>query len=78
VDRDTQRARIKHRQARAPHQTFPISQAEADRDRWREPFEFPDAAALSGTALDAPPAGCSEWPRWAARRWPSSAQSPAW
>src|SRR3954469_17016397 len=34
VDRDVQRARIAHRQATAPHTTFPMT--EADIDRWRE------------------------------------------
>ena len=33
VDRATQHARITHRQVHAPHETFTISQAEAD--RWR-------------------------------------------
>src|SRR5580692_10725551 len=41
VSRDVQLARIAHRQATAPHQTFPMS--EADVDRWREQFQVPDA-----------------------------------
>jgi hypothetical protein len=39
VDRTTQRALIVHRQAHAPHQTFVISQAEADTRRAK--FEAP-------------------------------------
>jgi predicted kinase len=34
VDKDVQLARIAHRQETAPHQTFPMS--EADVDAWRE------------------------------------------
>jgi predicted kinase len=46
VDKDVQLARIAHRQAMAPHQTFLMS--EADVDQWREQFQVPDAAELSG------------------------------
>jgi predicted kinase len=46
VAKDVQLARIAHRQATAPHQTFPMSGA--DVDRWREQFQIPDAAELSG------------------------------
>jgi predicted kinase len=35
VDKDVQLARIAYRQATAPHQTFPMS--EADVDQWRGP-----------------------------------------
>ena len=71
VDRATQRARITHRQAHAPHETFTISQAEAD--RWRAQFEAPDSAELAGTHLPGPPPGWPGWPDWAADRWPSLA-----
>jgi predicted kinase len=71
VDRATQRARIVHRQADTPHQTFVISQAEAD--TWRARFEAPDDAELAGTGLPGPPPGWPGWPDWAAGRWPSLA-----
>jgi predicted kinase len=69
IDRDAQRARIAHRQATAPHTTFPMS--EADIDTWRTTFQAPDAAELSdGGGIPAPPPGCPGWPEWAADRWP--------
>jgi AAA domain len=71
VDRDTQLARIAHRQATAPHQTYPM--AEADIDLWREQFQVPDAAELAGGVIPGPPAGWPDWPQWAADRWPSLA-----
>jgi len=71
VDRATQHARITHRQVHAPHETFTISQAEAD--RWRAQFEAPDSAELAGTHLPGPPPGWPGWPDWAADRWPSLA-----
>jgi predicted kinase len=71
VDRATQHARIAHRRAHAPHQTFAISPAESD--IWRAQFEAPDTAELSGTGLPGPPRGWPGWPEWAAGRWPSLA-----
>ena len=71
VGRATQRARITHRQAHAPHQTFTISQTEAD--TWRAQFEAPDTTELAGTGLPGPPRGWPSWPDWAADRWPSLA-----
>lgn len=73
VDKDVQLARIAHRQATAPHQTFPMS--EADVDRWREKFQVPDAAELDGGEIPTPPAGCPGWPEWAADHWPSCTDS---
>ncbi len=73
VARDVQRARIAHRQATAPHQTFPMS--EADIDQWRTQFQAPDAAELDGGTIPAPPAGWPGWPQWAADRWPTLAHS---
>jgi len=73
VDQDVQRARITHRQATAPHRTFPMT--EADTDRWREQFQVPDAAELADGAVPGPPAGWPGWPEWAADRWPSLADS---
>ena len=69
VDREAQLDRIAHRQATTPHQTFPMT--EADIDSWREQFQAPDAAELSGGRVSAPPAGWPGWPEWAADRWPS-------
>jgi predicted kinase len=69
VAADVQRARVAHRQATAPHTTFPM--AEADLDAWRRQFQAPDAAELGGAAIPAPPPGWAGWPQWAAGRWPS-------
>jgi predicted kinase len=69
VDRDVMLARIAHRQATTPEQTFPMS--EADVDEWREKFEAPDAAELGGGEIPRPPAGWAGWPEWAADHWPS-------
>jgi predicted kinase len=73
VDKDTQLARIAHRQATAPHQTFPMTVA--DIDRWRQQFQVPDAAELDGDKVPDPPAGWPGWPEWAADRWPSLTDS---
>jgi hypothetical protein len=73
VDKDVQLARIAHRQATAPRQTFPMS--EADVDQWREQFQVPDAAELGGGGIPGPPAGWPGWPEWAADHWPSYADS---
>jgi predicted kinase len=69
VDKDVQLARIAHRQATAPHQTFPMSKA--DVDQWREQFQVPDAAELGGGEIPSPPAGWPGWGEWAAGHWPS-------
>jgi streptomycin 6-kinase len=71
VDRDAQLARIADRQASAPHQTFPMT--EADVDRWRDQFQVPDAAELDPGEVPGPPAGWRGWQEWAADRWPSLA-----
>lgn len=69
VDREVQRARIAHRQATAPHTTFPMT--EADIDEWRTWFQAPDAAELADDTVREPPPGWPGWPEWAAHRWPS-------
>ena len=69
VDKDVQLARIEHRQATAPHQTFPMSEAEVD--QWREQFQVPDAVELAGGEIPTPPAGWAGWPEWAEDHWPS-------
>jgi predicted kinase len=73
VDKDVQLARIAHRQETAPHQTFPMT--EADVDAWREQFQVPDAAELDGGEIPGPPAGWPGWPEWAADHWPSCTDS---
>jgi len=73
VGKDVQLARIAHRQATAPHRTFPMT--EADVDAWREQFQVPDAAELDGREIPRPPAGWPGWPEWAADHWPSLADS---
>jgi len=57
VDKDVQLARIAAREATAPHQTFPMS--EADVDQWREQFQASEAAELGGGEIPSSPAG---WP----------------
>jgi len=69
VDKDVQLARIAHRQATVPHQTFPMSEAELD--QWREQFQEPDAAELDGREIPSPPAGWPGWPEWAVGHWPT-------
>jgi predicted kinase len=71
VAADVQRTRIAHRQATAPHTTFPMSQA--DIDAWRKQFQAPDAAELEGDDIAGPPQGWPDWTEWAADRWPSLA-----
>ena len=73
VDKDVQLARIAHRQATAPHQVFPMSEAELD--QWREQFRAPDAAELGGVDIPSPPAGWPGWGEWAAGHWPSCTDS---
>jgi predicted kinase len=73
VDKDVQLARVAHRQATAPHQTFPMSEAELD--QWREKFQVPDAAELGGGKIPAPPAGWPGWPEWTVDHWPSCTDS---
>jgi predicted kinase len=69
VDKETQLARIAHRQATEPHHTFPMS--EADVDAWRRQFQAPDAAELTGGELPGPPDGWPGWGEWAVDHWPS-------
>jgi len=71
VDKTVQLARIAHRQATTPHQTFPMT--EADVDAWREQFQVPDAAELDGSEIPGPPPGWPGWPEWASDHWPSLA-----
>ncbi|MFJ6380848.1 AAA family ATPase [Kitasatospora sp. NPDC092039] len=71
VDDTTQRARIAHRWATSPAETFPMT--EADIRHGRAHFEEPDAAELEGREPVGPPPGSTDWRRWAAHRWPSFA-----
>jgi len=69
VDEETQRVRVAHRQATAPHETFPMSDQElADA---RAYFQEPDDAELSMGQIIDPPKGWHSWNEWAADRWPS-------
>jgi hypothetical protein len=61
VDKDVQLAWIAYRQATAPHQTFPMHEADVAR---REQFQVP-AAELDGGEIPGPPAS---WPEWVADR----------
>ena len=69
VARDVQLARIAHRQATAPDQTFPMT--EADVDAWRQRFQEPDASELGADPVPGPPVGWPGWLAWAADRWPT-------
>jgi predicted kinase/SAM-dependent methyltransferase len=69
VDEETQRDRIAHRQATAPHETYPMS--EQDMTGWRALFQEPDAAEIGGGQLGDPPTGWIGWAQWAADRWTS-------
>ncbi|MFE3107604.1 AAA family ATPase [Kitasatospora indigofera] len=71
VDDATQRARIAHRWATTPEETFPMT--EADILEGRAHFEEPDAAELGGGEVAGPPPGWAGWREWAAYRWPSFA-----
>ncbi|GAA2557130.1 AAA family ATPase [Winogradskya consettensis] len=70
VDEDVQRTRVAHRQATAPHTTFPMS--DTDLITWRAQFQPPDTTELNESSpVPGPPPGWSSWPQWAAGRWPS-------
>ncbi|MFI6152945.1 AAA family ATPase [Kitasatospora sp. NPDC051170] len=69
VDDATQRARIAHRWATTPEETFPLG--EADIRFGRTHFEEPDAAELRGDRPAGPPGEWADWRAWAADRWPS-------
>lgn len=73
VDKDTQLARIAHRQATSPEQTFPMG--EGDIDLWREQFQVPDVAELAGGDVPDPPAGWPDWTTWAVDHWPTCTDS---
>jgi predicted kinase len=69
VELDAQLARIAHRQATIPDETFPMS--EADVVSWRNQFQVPAAAELAGQDNPGPPPGWSTWLAWAIDRWPT-------
>jgi predicted kinase len=68
VDLDLQLTRIAHRQATAPLETFPMTEAEVV--AWRTQFQTPDAAELAGEDTPGPPPGWASWSAWATDRWP--------
>ncbi len=69
IDRDEQRRRIMDRFATAPHQTFPISDAELE--QWRTQFQAPDDDELRGADVPLVPSTHVTWSQWASERWPS-------
>jgi predicted kinase len=56
----------------AAHEALRLT-PDAEVDGWRQVFEAPDAAELSGRELPEPPGGWPGWRAWAANRWPSLA-----
>jgi predicted kinase len=62
--------RIALRNRSDPNTTFDISAD--DLRSFASMFEEPDAAELTLTEIDAPPAGYDSWPTWVAERWPTS------
>jgi predicted kinase len=69
VDLEVQLARIAHRQAAVPHETFPMAESEVV--AWRAQFQAPDAAELAGEDDPRPPSGWESWLAWAVDRWPT-------
>lgn len=69
VELDVQLARIAHRQAERPHESFPMP--ESDVVSWRGQFQAPDAAELAGEEIPGPPSEWSTWLAWAVDRWPT-------
>jgi predicted kinase len=64
-----QRMRIAHRQAEAPHTTWPMSDEELA--EWATKFETPTSGELDGSEpIDDPPAGFPTWDEWRTYRWP--------
>lgn len=72
IDEAEQRRRRDRRAALEPEFNFEISDEElAD---YRRRFAAPGVAELSGTELDSPPVGYSNWSSWASEWWPTSVQ----
>lgn len=71
VDDETQRARVAHRWATTPEETFSMS--EADILHGQAHFEEPDAVEPTGHEVAGPPPGWVGRREWAAERWPSFA-----
>jgi hypothetical protein len=69
IEMEVQLSRIARRQETAPHETFPMT--EADVDQWRTQFQVRDAAELDGGEIPDPPAGWLGWSEWAEAQWPS-------
>lgn len=66
-----QRARLAQRQAKEPHTTWDMSDAELV--EWAARFEIPTAGELDGSdPIDEPPAGFASWEAWRGHRWPPS------
>jgi predicted kinase len=68
---EEQRRRLDRRQARAPHTSWPMSDAELC--DWAAAIEIPTPGELDGTdPVDDPPAGFTSWDAWRRHRWPPS------
>ena len=66
-----QRRRLDHRQAEAPHTTWPIS--DEDLAAWADIMQIPTPGEMDGTEpIDDPPAGFGSWDAWRKDRWPPS------
>ena len=69
VDLDVQLARIAHREATTPHETFPMP--DDDVLAWRRQFQVPAPDELAGERIPQPPAEWPTWLQWAVDRWPT-------
>ena len=69
VDLGVQLARIAHREATTPHETFPMP--EDDVRAWRRRFQAPTPDELAGERIPQPPTGWPTWLEWAVDRWPT-------
>ena len=66
-----QRARLDHRQSRAPDTTWPMSDEELA--EWSANIDIPTPGELDGSEpIDHPPAGFATWSEWRRHRWPPS------
>jgi predicted kinase len=67
-----QRKRLDQRLARAPHESWPMS--DQDLAEWASKFEVPTSAELDGSEpIGDPPGGYVTWSEWTEQRWPPSA-----
>jgi predicted kinase len=68
---DEQRRRLDERLANAPHETWPMSEAELS--EWAAAFDVPSPGEIDGSEpVGDPPDGFATWAEWIAHRWPPS------